>query len=106
MKPSLQQANMNKVFNFIAQHDAQATIVLAEQSTTIIKQSNTIAQATLSDSTAMRTIATMTLIFLPATFICVSIAPQNYATPAELLLSCSPFSACLFLIGMQRLTIT
>lgn len=92
---------MTKVYNLIAQDDAKATIELAKQSTTISVRSNDLAQVTLSQSTAMTTIATMTLIFLPATFISVSIALYTYTTPAKSLLCCSHFLACHFSIGMQ-----
>ncbi|KAJ9656087.1 hypothetical protein H2201_008659 [Coniosporium apollinis] len=51
------------VFNLIAQRDTKATIKLA-------KDSGKIAEATLKDSSSMKTIAAMTLVFLPATFIC------------------------------------
>jgi Mg2+ and Co2+ transporter CorA len=46
-----------KIFNLIAQHDASATITLAKSS--------------LDDSSSMKTIAIMTLLFLPATFLSV-----------------------------------
>lgn len=92
---------MTKIFNLIAQDDARATIELAQRSTTISDRSNDIAQDTLGQSTAMMTIATMTLVFLPATFISVSIVPYIYTTPAKFLLCCSRFLACHFSIGMQ-----
>ncbi|CAI7616919.1 unnamed protein product [Penicillium pancosmium] len=51
------------VYNLVAQRDARATHGLA-------RDSSKIAEATLRDSSSMKTIAAMTLIFLPATFVC------------------------------------
>jgi hypothetical protein len=62
----------SKVFNLITQYDAQANVKIAK--------------ATLSDSSSMKTIAALTLVFLPATFICVRIA----------------FSPCLVLLISSR----
>ncbi|TAQ88905.1 hypothetical protein B7494_g2752 [Chlorociboria aeruginascens] len=56
------QNQFTAVFNLIAQRDTKATIDLATNS-------HKIAEATLQDSSSMKTIAAMTLIFLPATFI-------------------------------------
>jgi flagellar biosynthesis/type III secretory pathway M-ring protein FliF/YscJ len=51
----------NQLFNLIAQRDSNANIELA-------KDSRTIALASRQDSAAMKTIAIMTMAFLPATF--------------------------------------
>ncbi|KAK4910028.1 hypothetical protein LTR66_017460 [Elasticomyces elasticus] len=58
-------SQQRQVYNLVAQRDAKATRELALGSTKI-------AEATLRDSSSMKTIAAMTLIFLPATFACVS----------------------------------
>jgi len=47
-------------------------VKIAEESAQVAKESARIAQATLNDSSSMKTIAVMTLLFLPATFACVS----------------------------------
>jgi Mg2+ and Co2+ transporter CorA len=47
------------------QRDARASVQIATKSAQI-------AQSSLNDSSSMKTIAVMTLIFLPATFACVS----------------------------------
>ncbi|KUJ07802.1 uncharacterized protein LY89DRAFT_789480 [Mollisia scopiformis] len=51
------------IFNLIAQRDTKATIELATSS-------QKLAEAALRDSSSMKTIAAMTLIFLPGTFVC------------------------------------
>lgn len=51
------------IYNLIAQRDTKATIDLAGDS-------HKIAQAALRESSSMKTVAAMTLIFLPGTFIC------------------------------------
>jgi len=45
---------------------------IAEKSAWVATASAQIAQATLDDSSSMKTIAVMTLLFLPATFACAS----------------------------------
>lgn len=55
-----------KVYNLMAQRDTKATISLAK--------------ASQRDSSSMKTIAGMTLIFLPPTFICVRPHPPNAVT--------------------------
>ncbi|CZR67448.1 uncharacterized protein PAC_17347 [Phialocephala subalpina] len=57
------QNQFSAIYNLIAQRDTKATIDVATNS-------HRIAKATLRDSSSMKTIAAMTLIFLPATFIC------------------------------------
>jgi hypothetical protein len=47
-----------QAFNMVTQKDSQATVRISE--------------AALSDSTAMKTVAVLTLAFLPATFVSVS----------------------------------
>lgn len=49
---------------------------IAEESARIAKDSYAIAEATRKDSTGMTTIAIMTLVFLPGTFLCVSTSPS------------------------------
>lgn len=56
--------HQTQVYNLVAQRDTRATHDLARDSAKI-------AEATLRDSSSMKTIAAMTLIFLPATFVCV-----------------------------------
>ena len=57
----------DKVYNFMAQKDNQTNIALA-------RDSRLIAVATQRDSTAMRTIALLTLLFLPGTYVAVLLA--------------------------------
>ncbi|KAK5995002.1 hypothetical protein PT974_03392 [Cladobotryum mycophilum] len=59
------------VYNLIAQRDTKANIELADKS-------RVIAEATLRDSSSMKTIAVMTLVFLPATFVCASRQPPPH----------------------------
>ncbi len=56
-----------QVYNLVAQRDAKATLELTIDS-------GEVAKAALRDSSSMKTIAVMTLIFLPATFACVRVA--------------------------------
>ncbi|KAH0282854.1 hypothetical protein M436DRAFT_84896 [Aureobasidium namibiae CBS 147.97] len=58
------------LYNLSNQRDAKASVKIAEESAQVAKESARIAQATLNDSSSMKTIAVMTLIFLPATFAC------------------------------------
>jgi hypothetical protein len=55
------RTNDNQLFNLIARQDVNASIELA-------KDSRTIALAAKNDSSSMKTIAVMTMLFLPATF--------------------------------------
>ncbi|KAH8683433.1 hypothetical protein BGZ61DRAFT_480485 [Ilyonectria robusta] len=65
------------VYNLTAQHDTAATIKLA-------RQSGEIAKAALRDSSSMKTIAVMTLVFLPATFICSFFSMSFFDWQADL----------------------
>ena len=55
-----------KVYNYMAQKGNLVTIALAADS-------RQIAAATKKDSSAMKTIALLTMIFLPGTFVAVSV---------------------------------
>jgi len=64
------QAQQQVVFNLIAQEDTKVNISLA-------KDSREIAAASKQDSSAMKIIATLTTLFLPGTFMAVSL-PIHY----------------------------
>ena len=66
----------------VTQRDSQASIRISE--------------AVRSDSTAMRTVAILTLIFLPATFVSVSVPGAVLSQPRRLASSCSLPSFRLF----------
>ncbi|KAK6069109.1 hypothetical protein SCUP515_09153 [Seiridium cupressi] len=60
------RANVSKVYQLMAQRDTKATMELASHA-------GMVAEATMRDSVAMKTIAAVTLMFLPPTFLCVKI---------------------------------
>ena len=60
------QVQINLVFNLASQGDNRTNIEIA-------KTSKQIAEATLRDSSSMITIAAMTMLFLPGTFVSVSL---------------------------------
>ena len=68
----------------IAQRDSVANIRLGESSLAVSAASTDIAIATSRDSAAMRTIAAVTMVFLPATFTAVSAHPfKHWARRAQ-----------------------
>ena len=54
---------MNQIYNLTANRDSITSLKIAEESTNI-------AHETRRDSTSMKTIATLTMFYLPATFVC------------------------------------
>lgn len=60
----------DKVYNLMANRDSTTNLQIAAESTQIAKKSATIAYETRRDSAAMKTIATLTMLYLPATFVC------------------------------------
>ncbi|KAL3427652.1 hypothetical protein PVAG01_01161 [Phlyctema vagabunda] len=60
----------NAIFNLMAQRDTQASMSVAESSRKDNLYMQDIADATLRDSSSMKTIAVLTMVFLPGTFIC------------------------------------
>lgn len=60
-------ADENKVYNYTAQQDARLQSFMA-------KQSSQVAQAAKRDSSAMKGIAVLTMVFLPGTFMAVSLS--------------------------------
>lgn len=59
------EVTIHKVANFMTQNDGRTNIAIAEAS-------RRIAFETKRDSDAMKTIAALTMVFLPATFVAVS----------------------------------
>jgi hypothetical protein len=55
------------------QNDTRTNIAIADQSRDIAKQSYNIAKDAKRDSTALKAIAAVTMLFLPGTFVAVSI---------------------------------
>ncbi|KAK9417821.1 hypothetical protein SUNI508_01578 [Seiridium unicorne] len=66
MMSDWKRANVSKVYQLMAQRDTKATTELASHAAMV-------AEATMRDSVAMKTIAAVTLIFLPPTFLCIKI---------------------------------
>ena len=71
-----------KTNRLITQRDAQTTIRIAQEGAQIARLSREdnqlmvqIAKATMRDSSSLKTVAVLTMIFLPATFVCVSVFP-------------------------------
>ncbi|KFZ16902.1 hypothetical protein V501_02015 [Pseudogymnoascus sp. VKM F-4519 (FW-2642)] len=60
----------NAIFNLMAQSDTQASLSIAISSRKDNEYMQHIADATLRDSSSMKTIAILTMAFLPGTFIC------------------------------------
>ncbi|KAL7932934.1 hypothetical protein V8C35DRAFT_305856 [Trichoderma chlorosporum] len=58
------------IFNLMAQSDTQASMSIAVSSRKDNEYMQAIADATLQDSSSMKTIAILTMVFLPGTFIC------------------------------------
>ena len=71
------QIQINLFFNLANQSDNRINIEIA-------KTSKQIAEATLKDSSSMITIAAMTMLFLPGTFVSVSLLPYTYHNFPEL----------------------
>ena len=67
------QIRINLFFNLASQGDNKINIEIANTS-------KKIAEATLRDSSSMKTIATMTMIFLPGTFVSVGHVPLPFTT--------------------------
>lgn len=59
----------SKEWNNIGQADTQTNLVIS-------RTNNAIAEATQEDSRRMRSISTLTMVFLPGTFVAVSLRPQ------------------------------
>ncbi|RDW56689.1 hypothetical protein BP6252_14041 [Coleophoma cylindrospora] len=60
----------NAIFNLMVQRDTQTSMDMAKLSRQDNLYMRDIAAATLRDSSSMKTIAVMTMVFLPGTFIC------------------------------------
>lgn len=69
------QAQQAVLFNLINQADTQINIGLAKDSKELAKDSKELAAASRRDSSAMKIIAVLTTLFLPGTFVAVSISP-------------------------------
>ncbi|CAN9385152.1 unnamed protein product [Alternaria alternata] len=63
------QSQLQIVYNLIAQRDNKDSLAMAELQTELARIQTTIANTTKEDSYAMRTIAIMSIIFLPGTFV-------------------------------------
>ena len=112
-------ANEDQIFNFIAQRDMATNIELAQSSRKIAEESRRdnllnieiakataqVAEETRQDSAAMKTIAVLTLTFLPGTAVAVrEIGSVLLACQNRLTMFCRAFSewtACS--IGLQSL---
>jgi Mg2+ and Co2+ transporter CorA len=63
------QSQLQIVYNLIAQRDNKENLAMAELQTELARIQTTIANTTKDDSYAMRTIAVMSIAFLPGTFV-------------------------------------
>jgi hypothetical protein len=63
------QSQLQIVYNLIAQRDNKDSLAMAELQTELARIQTTIANTTKEDSYAMRTIAIMSILFLPGTFV-------------------------------------
>ncbi|KAH8632681.1 hypothetical protein IG631_11315 [Alternaria alternata] len=63
------QSQLQIVYNLIAQRDNKDSLAMAELQTELARIQTTIANTTKEDSYAMRTIAIMSVLFLPGTFV-------------------------------------
>ena len=63
------QSQLQIVYNLIAQRDNKDSLAMAELQTELARIQTTIANTTKEDSYAMRTIAVMSILFLPGTFV-------------------------------------
>ncbi|CAN9095859.1 unnamed protein product, partial [Alternaria alternata] len=61
------QSQLQIVYNLIAQRDNKDSLAMAELQTELARIQTTIANTTKEDSYAMRTIAVMSILFLPGT---------------------------------------
>lgn len=62
----------SQIFNLVVQRDQAIAIATGRANLEIAQTSRQIAEATMRDSAAMRTIAILTMIFLPGTAVAVS----------------------------------
>ncbi|CAN9376029.1 unnamed protein product [Alternaria sp. RS040] len=63
------QSQLQIVYNLIAQRDNKDSLAMAELQTELARIQTAIANTTKEDSYAMRTIAVMSIVFLPGTFV-------------------------------------
>jgi len=65
------------VYSYLAQRDAQLSQKLAEDSRLLAADSRELAAAAKRDSSALKAIAVLTMLFLPGTFIAVRLAQPS-----------------------------
>jgi len=61
-----------QIFNLTLQRDARLSLEIAQTSRDIAEASARMAEATMKDSASMKTIAILTMLFLPGTAVAVS----------------------------------
>ena len=69
MLPKRIQDQRSQIFSLVAQYNQQVNIEISHANMEIAESSRRIAEATMSDSASMKTIAILTMIFLPGTAI-------------------------------------
>ena len=96
------QIRINLFFNLASQYDNRTNIEIASNS-------KKIAEATLKDSSSMITIAAMTMLFLPGTFVSVSVflstSSLAFLTRAKAIFSMTFFSSSADASGKPTLTV-
>ena len=65
-------ADLQKISTLLLHRDARLTMLITRQNIDIAESSRSTAQATRLDSQSMKTIAILTMVFLPGTFVAVS----------------------------------
>lgn len=65
--PKRIQEQRSTIFNLIVQHNQQVNLEIGRANVEIAESSRRIAEATMSDSASMKTIAILTMVFLPGT---------------------------------------
>ncbi len=71
----------DQLYNPMANSDSTTNLRIASESTLIARESAKVTHETRRDSAAMKTIATLTMLYLPATFVC-SLFGTNFFAPS------------------------
>ncbi len=83
---------MTQLYTLTGQRDNRLNLQIAQASRAANDLSIQIARAAKRDSTAMRIIAAVTLLFLPGTFIAVGFAFNSFPSYTRCLKAVSPFN--------------
>ena len=72
-----------QIFNLIVQRDMRLNLQMAHTSLEIAETSRRIAEASMKDSASMKTIAILTMVFLPGTAVAVRIPRLPSKPPSK-----------------------